>query len=76
MSLTKTMDGMSYELTGKKKVSNPKAVALKVASEVSTLSLLWLLVKRHKVALLAVGNIVLLLNWTLPQWLEIAKSVL
>lgn len=53
-----------------------KTLLLKGASQLSTPSLLWLLVKRHKVAILATGNIVLVLNWAVPAWTEIVKSFL
>ncbi len=65
---------MSYEKTGNKKLVDAKGAMLKVASNLKTSSLIWLLVKRHKVALLAIGNIVLLLNWAIPAWPEIVKS--
>lgn len=69
MSLAKT-DGMKYELAGNKKASKTAGnkTAVKIADQVGTPSLLWLLVKRHKVALLAIGNIILVLNWILPEW--------
>lgn len=60
---------MQYEPTIKinKKVDG-KTTALKIANQVSTGSLVWLLVKRHKVGLLAIGNIILVLNWAFPAW--------
>lgn len=74
---TKTLDGMKYEAAGTKKPSkgNSKRVAIKIANELSTPTLLWLLVKRHKVALLATGNVILLLNWALPQWPQMLQSI-
>lgn len=67
MSLAKT-DGLKYEATKISSKPNGKATALKIAGQVGTPSLLWLLTKRHKVALLAIGNIVLVLNWAFPEW--------
>ena len=70
MSLTKTIDGMSYEATGKKTASKGSAqrLTIKAAEELHTSRLLWIVVKRHKVGLLMVGNIVLVLNWAFPEW--------
>lgn len=34
----------------------------------STTYTLWLLAVKHRVALLAIGNIVLVLNFALPEW--------
>lgn len=69
MSLAKT-DGMAYEASGTKTPSKNtgKRAALKMADQLGTPSLTWLLVKRHKVALLALGNIILVMNWMLPEW--------
>lgn len=70
MSNTAKIDGMAYETAGNKTVSKNtgKKVALKVANQLSTSSLVWLLVRRHKVGLLMVGNIILVMNWALPEW--------
>lgn len=78
MTNTKTTDGMRYEATKvTNKVTNKtlRANRLRIANELSTLSLIWLLVRRHRVALLAVGNVVLVLNWAFPQWLELLRSL-
>lgn len=74
MSLAKTVDGMAYEQTGSKKV-NGKSVATKYANQMSTSSLIWLLVKRHKMGLLVTGNIILVLNWAIPEWVNILVSL-
>lgn len=76
MSLTKKVDGMAYEASGSTKVKDGKGAMLSIAGQLSTLSLIWLLVRRHKVGLLAIGNIVLVLNWTVPEWPTIVKSLL
>jgi hypothetical protein len=76
MSLTKTASqAMQYEAASKPSKPNGKTMALKVAGQVGTASLLWLLVKRHKVGLLAIGNIVLLLNWAFPEWPQIVLGL-
>lgn len=74
MAQTATLDGMKYELSGTKK-SSGKRVAVKAAEQLSTLGLLWIVVKRHKVGLLAIGNVVLVLNWVFPEWIELVKSL-
>lgn len=78
MSLAKSEVAPSdFIKTGAKVPSrgSTKKVALKVADQLNTGSLVWLLVKRHKVAILAIGNIVLVLNWAVPAWPEIVKSL-
>lgn len=73
--MSKTVSqAMKYEVTGHKKSSN-KQIALQAAEMVGTSSLIWLLIKRHKVGLLSVGNVILLLNWAVPAWPEIVKSL-
>lgn len=51
-----------------------KATALKIAERAGTPSLVWLLVKRHKVAILVTGNIILVLNWVFPPWAWIVSD--
>jgi hypothetical protein len=65
---------MTYEVTGNKKI-NTKTAATTMAQTLSTTSLIWLLVKRHKVQLLAVGNIVLVLNWAFPAWPQLIATI-
>jgi len=77
MSLVKTIpvkNAMKYEEVKPKRVDG-KAVALKYASELHTSSLIWLLIKRHKVGILAAGNVILVLNWAFPQWIELVRSL-
>jgi hypothetical protein len=64
---------LSYELAGTKK---SKRSNLRIADDMASLSLIWLLVKRHKILLLSIGNIILVLNWAIPAWPEIVKSLL
>lgn len=72
--MSKTINqAMSYEVT-KPKVNN-KAVLYKAAEQLSTPAIVWLLAKRHKVGLLAVGNVVLVLNWIFPEWPTLVKSL-
>lgn len=66
---------MSYELTNGTKISDTKAVLIKSAQELSSLRLVWILLTRHKVGLLTVGNIILVLNWAIPAWPQIVKSL-
>lgn len=73
MSLTKTAgQAMQYEATGKKQATDTRAIMQKAYKSAvvnhSTLYTLWLLALKHKVGLLAVGNIILVLNWALPEW--------
>lgn len=74
MSDTKTVDGMTYEHIGARKI-NSKRAATKAAEMLSTSAILWLLVKRHKVAILATGNVILVLNWAIPAWPNIVRSL-
>lgn len=53
-----------------------KKQCLKIADQLGTGSLVWLLVKRHKVALLALGNVVLVLNWAFPEWPQLVRSLI
>lgn len=64
---------MQYELAGSKKV-NGSSLALKAAKNVNSFSLLWVLVHRHRVGLLFVGNVILVLNWAIPAWPQIVRS--
>lgn len=61
-----------------KKITASRGVArkqaLKIADQLGTASLAWLLVKRHKIAFLTAGNVVLVLNWVFPAWTELVKS--
>jgi hypothetical protein len=70
---------MTYEKTPIKKSDTStisKNIAVKAASTLSTPRILLLLANRHKVALLATGNIVLVLNWAIPAWPEMVKSLI
>lgn len=68
---------MQYEKT--EVTNNIKGISNKMliqaASKVSTGSLIWLLVKRHKVALLATSNAILLISFVFPPWFDILLSV-
>lgn len=71
MTLVKdTVDGMAYEPVKRSTKVNGKQQAIKIAGQVSTSSLVWMLVKRHKVGILAMGNIVLALNVVYPPWTD------
>lgn len=75
MPQTKTIDGMRYEAAGTKRIKDGKTATIKVAEQLGTASLIWVLVKRHKVGLLAIGNVLLVLNWIFPEWPELVKSL-
>ncbi len=75
MSTKTASQAMQYEVAGTKKVVDGKAVAIKAAEMLSTSRLIWLLVKRHKVAILAAGNIILVLNWAIPEWPNMVRSL-
>lgn len=66
---------MRYEQTGTKDIKDVHGVAIKMAESLTTSRLVWLLVKRHKVGLLAIGNIVLVLNWAFPAWTSFVASL-
>lgn len=75
MTLTNSKtDGMAYAITGKKE-SDGKQLAVKGAQSLSTPRLIWILAVRHKVAILAVGNVVLVLNWAFPAWFDVLRSL-
>jgi hypothetical protein len=73
---------MTYEETPIKKATPERAnaiskkMAVKATETLSTPSIIWILAKRHKVAILAVGNIVLILNWSFPEWTQLVKSLI
>lgn len=68
---------MDYEQT--KVNNNVKAASSKMlqlaASKLSTGSLIWLLVKRHKVGLLITSNALLLISFVFPPWLDMIISL-
>lgn len=69
---------MQYEAAGSKKASKGagKRATIKLAEQLSTPSLIWLLVKRHKVAILAIGNLVLLANFIFPEWPQLVLGLI
>lgn len=42
----------------------------------STIYTLWLLAVKHRLALLAIGNIILVLNWALPEWPQMVLGLI
>lgn len=79
MSLTKSEVAQNdYIKTGNKAASKgtAKQLTIKAANQLSTSSLIWLIVKRHKVGLLAIGNIVLVMNFVLPEWPQMALGLI
>ena len=52
-----------------------KKQAVKTAETLTTGRLLWIVIVRHRVGLLMVGNCILVLNWAFPMWTEFVKSI-
>lgn len=72
------MDGMKYETTKVSKKPSQATVKKEVAREldqVSTGKILWHLVKRHKLAISVTLNILFIVNWALPAWPSILRSL-
>lgn len=59
-------DGMDYEVTGSKKPKNAKKVVLSQLNSISTPSILWYVVKRHKVGILASWAIIMTALYVFP----------
>ncbi len=71
-------DGMKYEPTKRTKKPSNSAVKnekQRILNDFGTPYILWHLVKRHKVFLLAIGNIILVLNWAVPEWTDILLGI-
>jgi hypothetical protein len=72
---------MQYEdieakpVNGKRALDISNKVLVNAAKKLPTYRLLWIIIVRHKVAILAIGNIILVLNWAVPAWPEIVKSL-
>lgn len=66
-----------YIKTGEAKASkgSGKRIALEMAGKLGTGTLIWLLIRRHKVCLLAIGNVILVLNWAIPMWPQFVLSL-
>lgn len=47
----------------------------KAVNDRSSVYTLYLLAAKHKIGLLAIGNIILVLNWAFPAWPEVIKSI-
>lgn len=72
------MDGMKYESTKVSKKPSQTAVKKAVANELdqfNTSRILWHLVKRHKLAISVTLNVILIVNWALPAWPSILRSL-
>ena len=72
-------DGMKYEATKRNKKPSNSAVRKekqRILDDYGTFYVIWHLVKRHKVFLLAIGNVILLLNWTVPAWTDILLGII
>lgn len=68
------IDSVKLTKTSGKAVVN-KAYRQAVNNRNTTLTL-WLLAMKHKVALLAIGNIILVLNWMLPEWPQMVLGLI
>ena len=78
MSLKKNnnhKDGMRYELDGNKSI-NPKRAAKNAAKSLNTFVLLGIILNRHKVGLLIATNIFWAVNYAVPEWPSIVKSLI
>lgn len=74
MSLTKSVAGMKYEVTGKKEITDGRAVERKAYRKLveknNSLITLAYIAYKHRVGLLSVGCIILLLNTFVPMWFQ------
>jgi len=72
-------DNMQYETTGKQDIDaralNSKAYRSAVTRH-STIYTLWLLANKHKIVLLAVGNVILVANWVFPEWPQLVLGLI
>lgn len=68
---------MKYEKTKIKNdpVAADKAIKLQAAKKLSTPRLILIVLDRHKVPLLVVGNVILVLNWVFPLWFQVVLSM-
>lgn len=48
----------------------------KAVNNRSTIYTLWLLAVKHKVGLLAIGNMVLIANWIFPEWFQLVLGLI
>jgi hypothetical protein len=64
---------MTYEETP---VKICKKLNNRELERMSSFAIVWFLVKRHKLGLMAAGNIILVLNWAFPAWTELVKSLI
>lgn len=76
MTLVKDGAKPKKQIAVKDNSFDPKASAAKIAERVGTARLVWLLVYRHRVGLLLIGNIVLVLNWVFPPWPQIVLGLI
>lgn len=81
MSLVKTADqAMKYEQDGKQTVSDFATVERRAYKKLvrrhSTIYTLWLLAVKHRVGLLAAGNIILVANWIFPEWPQLVLGLI
>lgn len=75
MTLAKNMvyEDMPFKVNTKRSAKKVKENEL---NNLSSFSIAWFLIKRHKVGLLTIGNIILVLNWAFPAWTELVKSLI
>lgn len=81
MSLTKqeVADGQYIDSDALSKVDGrtiAKKAYRQAVNKHSTIYTLWLLAVKHKVAILALGNIILVLNWMLPEWPQLVLGLI
>jgi hypothetical protein len=80
MSLAKTeVPASAYIKTGKKEASDLTSILRKEykkqVNNRSSIYTLWLLAIKHKIGLMMIGNIVLVLNWVMPEWPQVVLSL-
>ena len=49
-------------------IKKTKKANIRVISEMSSLAILWFLIKRNKTLLFAVWAIAMTINWAIPEW--------
>jgi hypothetical protein len=69
----------AYIKTGKKEASDLTSILRKEykkqVNNRSSIYTLWLLAIKHKIGLMMIGNIVLVLNWVMPEWPQVVLSL-
>jgi len=67
-------NGMQYE--DSKQLSKTKKGSYKVISEMSTASIVFFLLRKHKTAIFATWAVVATVNWAIPEWPSFLGAIL